>query len=72
MILRAKPRGKQDARKDHRFTVNTSRRAQMKLAQLKLVTGFTMGQLVDLAIDEFERNVKIKPAFERKRRGGKE
>ena len=60
MIIQAKrERGKKDKRY-YRYTVNTARKTHATLTALKLQTGYTVGELVEMAITQFVKTAKVR------------
>lgn len=60
MVIKPKREtGKNEARA-YRYTVNTARKTHAKLVAMKLQTGYTVGELVEMAINHFIKTAKIK------------
>ena len=60
MVIQAKLRGKKKRMDKYPCSLNGSRKAQNILMQLKQVTGYTIGELLDMAVFEFEKKLHIK------------
>ena len=69
MLLKSKLRGKKCRRMDkYPCSLNASLRTQNILMQLKQVTGYTIGELTEMAVVEFEKHLQIEAPLASKRR----